>query len=104
MLRLGQVFLIALVILPLQAQKKGEASINQTDLEAHMKFLASDELEGRDTGEPGLYVAARYLACQAEKVGLLPMNGEEGYFQHYIIHERAYDFDRSKVIISTPGR
>jgi hypothetical protein len=49
-------------------------------------------------------VAARYLACQAEKVGLLPVNGEEGFFQHYIIHERAYDFDRNQVVISTSGQ
>jgi len=103
-LRVGQAILIALMILPLQAQKRGEGSINQKDLEAHMKFLASDELEGRDTGEPGLYVAARYLACQAEKVGLVPADGEDGYFQHYIIHERAYDFDRNQVVISTTGQ
>jgi hypothetical protein len=102
--RVGQAILMALMILPLQAQKKGEESINRTDLETHMKFLASDELEGRDTGEPGLYVAARYLACQAEKVGLVPAEGGNGYFQHYIIHERAYDFKRNQVLITTAGQ
>jgi len=54
----------------LYAQKKGMESINIHDLKMHMKFLASDELERRDTGEPGLQVAARYLAVQAEQLGL----------------------------------
>jgi len=97
-------FLIMMLMLPLHAQKRGQESISQTDLAAHMKFLASDELEGRDTGEPGLHVAALYLAAQAEKVGLKPVNGEDGYFQHYIIHERAYDLENNQVIISSEGR
>jgi hypothetical protein len=102
--RLGQVLLVSLCILPAQAQKEALASINSLDLKAHMQFLSSDELEGRDTGAPGLYVAARYLACQAEKVGLKPVKEEDGYFQHYIIHERAYDLEKSHAQISVPGR
>ena len=53
----------SLFVAPLQAQKKGLESINQHDLKQHMLFLSSDELKGRDTGEPGLEVAARYLAA-----------------------------------------
>ncbi|MFH0757575.1 MAG: hypothetical protein V2B15_09830 [Bacteroidota bacterium] len=41
-------------------------SINVQDLKGHMEFLASDEMEGRKTGDQGLLVAARYLAVQAE--------------------------------------
>ena len=103
LLRPVLVLMIALMVFPLQAQKRGLESINQNDLKAHMKFLASDELEGRETGEPGLYVAARYLASQAEKEGLKAVNGEEGYFQQYVIHERTYDREKSQVTISTPG-
>jgi hypothetical protein len=102
--RICILFLSLLLMIPLHAQKRGQESIRQTDLGAHMKFLASDELEGRDTGEPGLYLAARYLAAQAEKAGLQPVNGEDGYYQNYIIHERAYDFERNQVIISADGR
>lgn len=93
--------LTLLLVQPLHAQKRGLESINPTDLRTHMKFLASDELEGRETGAPGLYVAARYLASQAEKIGLEPVNGEDGYFQHYIIHERAYDRKQSHATITT---
>ena len=45
---------ITLLVLPVQAQKTGMQSINRHDLKMHMQFLASDELEGRDTGEPQL--------------------------------------------------
>lgn len=103
LLRPVLVLMVALLAFPVHAQKRGLESINQNDLKAHMKFLASDELEGRDTGEPGLYVAARYLASQAEKEGLKPVNGEEGYFQHFIIHERTYDREKCRAVVSTPG-
>ena len=70
----NSLFIISLfasvLVAPLQAQKKGLKSINQHDLKQHMLFLSSDELKGRDTGEPGLEVAARYLAVQAEALGL----------------------------------
>ncbi len=85
------------------AQQKGLASITQSDLKKHMQFLASDELEGRNTGEPGLYTAARYLAVQAEYIGLKPMGGEYGYMQPYTIVERAYDRENSHTTISTQG-
>ena len=87
-------------VLPLRAQKKGMESINTNDLKRHMQFLASDELEGRDTGEPGLQVAARYLAVQAEALGLLPLDKDEDFMQTYIIQEKAYDRENSSITIS----
>lgn len=96
----GTVILIIMLFPSLQAQKRGLASITPTDLRTHMKFLASDELEGRDTGAPGLNIAARYLASQAEKIGLEPVGDGDGYFQHYLIHERAYDAERSHATIT----
>jgi len=87
-------------VLPLSAQKKGMESINTNDLKRHMQFLASDELEGRDTGEPGLQVAARYLAVQAESLGLLPLDKDKDYMQTYIIQEKAYDRERSHITIT----
>lgn len=47
---------------------------------AHVAYLASDRLEGRDTGSEGHKQAARYVAAQFERAGLKPAaNG--GYFQ-----------------------
>lgn len=46
----------------------------------HVKFLASPELKGRATGEPGLDQAAEYIARQFRSFGLQPVEGES-YFQ-----------------------
>src|SRR5688572_4183581 len=54
--------------------KKYAASITAEDLEALLSFIASDELEGRETGTRGQKVAARYLASQFQKIGLKPGN------------------------------
>ena len=87
---------------PLLAQKKGLESINADDLKRHMLFLASDELEGRDTGEPGLQIAARYLAVQAEAIGLKALDEDKDYMQAFIIEEKAYDRDNSHISIVSP--
>jgi hypothetical protein len=97
------VIVVSLIIVPVQSQKKGLESIKQQDLKKHMLFLASDELEGRDTGEPGLQVAARYLAVQAEDLGLMPADPENGYMQPYIIQEKAYDREKSAITIFSEG-
>ena len=49
-------------------------------LKAHVSFLASDALEGRDTPSRGLDAAAEYLASQFRRLGLKPGAGQS-YFQ-----------------------
>lgn len=85
---------------PLNAQKRGLKSIQEQDLQMHMDFLASDALEGRATGEPGLDVAAQYLAVQAAHLGLQPAQGKDGYFQYYTLQERAYDREQSGITLA----
>ena len=78
--------LLALSIIasyPIQAQKAGLQSITSEELKMHLQFLSSDELEGRDTGEPGLQIAARYLAVQAGHLGLLPLDADKDYLQPF---------------------
>jgi hypothetical protein len=55
-------------------------SITESELKAHVSFLASDALEGRDTPSKGLDVAAEYIASEFRRAGLEPA-GEDGYFQ-----------------------
>lgn len=44
---------------------------------AHVTFLASDELEGRDAGTRGFDIASRYVATQFAGMGLTPaVNGD----------------------------
>ena len=47
---------------------------------SHIQFLASDDLQGRDTGSEGHLKAAHYVASEYERAGLKPA-GTAGYIQ-----------------------
>ncbi len=57
-------------------------TITASDLEAHLNFIASDELEGRETAQRGQKLAMRYLVTQFQKMGLQPGNGDS-WIQEY---------------------
>ena len=61
--------------------KLPEFSFTRAEVEAHVRFLASDELEGRRTGEKGNWTAARYIAEQFRQLGLKPAGDQGDYFQ-----------------------
>ncbi|MCA1856957.1 M28 family peptidase [Massilia oculi] len=65
------------------------SSIAPDVLRAHVKYLASDELEGRGTPSRGQDLATDYIAAQFRKAGLEPA-GDDGYFQtaHWQYAER----------------
>lgn len=67
------VVLCALLALPLDGQE-----ISPSAIAGHMKFLASDLLEGRAAGTRGHEIAAAYVASQFEGAGLEP--GANGTF------------------------
>ena len=50
-------------------------------LRAHVKFLSSDLLEGRGTGQRGGDVAGEYIATQFALAGLKPAGENGTYFQ-----------------------
>jgi Zn-dependent M28 family amino/carboxypeptidase len=50
-------------------------------MRAHLKFLASDLLEGRGTGQRGGEIASAYIATQFELAGLRPGAADGTYFQ-----------------------
>ncbi len=51
------------------------------EVEAHLRFLASDELMGRRPGTPGAAAAARYIAEQFRLAGAAPAPGTDDYYQ-----------------------
>ncbi|WKN46232.1 M28 family peptidase [Tunicatimonas pelagia] len=55
--------------------------VNQSQVEAHVRFLASDELKGRDTGSPELDIAAQYIASYFQGYGVQPLDSANSYFQ-----------------------
>jgi hypothetical protein len=54
----------------------------EANLEAHVAYLASEELEGRLVGTAGIEKAGKYIARQLEEIGLEPAFGES-YFQEF---------------------
>ncbi|WP_294289732.1 M28 family metallopeptidase, partial [uncultured Sphingomonas sp.] len=50
-------------------------------MKAHVMFLASDAMKGRDAGSPEYDIAAQYVASQFYAAGLRPMGDEGSYLQ-----------------------
>lgn len=50
---------------------------------AHIKYLASDELEGRLVGTPGIELAAEYIAKQFAEAALKPAGDNGTWFQSF---------------------
>jgi Zn-dependent M28 family amino/carboxypeptidase len=48
---------------------------------AHIGFLASDLLQGREPGTPGYDIGAAYVASQFEQLGLKPAGDGDSYYQ-----------------------
>lgn len=53
--------------------KTYEATISEADLKKYLTYIASDELEGRDTGSEGQKKAAKYIMEHLEEWGLQPV-------------------------------
>lgn len=64
---------LAFPIIPLLLSIPTSAAVPPADLRAHVEFLASDLLEGRDTPSRGLDLAASYIAAQFRRAGLRPL-------------------------------
>jgi Zn-dependent M28 family amino/carboxypeptidase len=60
---------------------------------AHVKFLADDSLEGRNTGSEGLRKAQAYAVEQLQKAGLEP-TGANGFYQ--LVRFSQFQVDESK--------
>src|SRR5207253_8137795 len=48
-----------------------------------VEFLASDRLEGRDTGSPGERLAGDYIAMQLARAGAKPLPGHRDMFMPF---------------------
>jgi Zn-dependent M28 family amino/carboxypeptidase len=64
------------------AVKSSEASINASNIRAHVQFLSDDLLEGRYPGLRGGELAAKYIATQFATYGLKPAGDDGTYFQN----------------------
>ena len=116
MRKLGLVNLILILALALfmplaQAQRKSETGaassahgnadyITAAQLKDYLTFIASDEMEGRDTPSRGLDTTAQYLASQLSRWGLKPAGDNGTYFQRIGLGRNKIDAPRTRAEIN----
>src|SRR5689334_107068 len=81
----------AIFILVSNSYSQTSTAITAKDLHLRMNILASDSLAGRRTGEPGCDKAARYIASEFKRFGLIPLDEQKTYLQHYDFSEKTFD-------------
>ncbi|HVL68132.1 MAG TPA: M28 family peptidase [Vicinamibacterales bacterium] len=74
-------------------------SITADSLARDVEYLASDELQGRNTPSPGLDLAARYVVDRLQAARLRPLGDAGSYLQHYEVRETRLDTAKSAVTI-----
>ena len=90
----------------LSGQTQGSAASGNFDGNtwwAHVKFLADDSLEGRETGSEGLRKAQAYAVEQFQKAGLEPA-GTKGFYQPVSFTQYQVDEANSSLALMGGGK
>lgn len=98
---------------------EASAAAEQGNIRAHMEFLASDDLKGRQTGSRGHEIAAKYIVSEFKQLGLQPGGDEDTYFQRvpfrtstlvpnsatmqYTHNDQTLEFEFGKEFITSPS-
>jgi hypothetical protein len=75
---------------------------DQAAFRAHVMFLASDAMKGREAGTPEYDIAAQYVAAQFYAAGLKPA-GERGDYLQSVPLIGYKPADRGDFVLTTPG-
>jgi Zn-dependent M28 family amino/carboxypeptidase len=67
------------------------SGVTQAQLREYLTYIASDELQGRDTPSPGLDKAAQYIADHLKSWGAKPMGDKGTYFQKIALVRESFD-------------
>src|SRR6476661_8163920 len=70
---------------------------------SYVEFLASDKLEGRNTGSEGHRKAAEFVAAQFERDGLKPA-GTQGYIQPVKFVTKELEESKSSLALERDGK
>ena len=65
---------------PAGSPSRLQSIVSETSVRAHLEFLASDALNGRQSGTRDEQIAAEYVAAQFRRLGLTPPEGTRGSF------------------------
>ncbi len=79
------------------ASERGADNITAAQLRDYLSFIASDELEGRDTPSRGLDTAAKFIAMSMSRWGLKPAGDDGTYFQKIALRRDLIDRTLTRV-------
>jgi len=69
-------FIAIISIILLACNRQGNPEVTSNELLEHIKYLSSDELQGRLTGSDGDSLAAQYIKNALAADGLIPLSGD----------------------------
>jgi Zn-dependent M28 family amino/carboxypeptidase len=101
MFRKPLLFIFALISVPLFAQ--AQPAFDGKSWWEHIKVLAADDMEGRDTGSPGLKKAEAYAVDQLKASGLQPA-GVNGFYQSVRFESRQLVESESSAALLRDGK
>ena len=65
-------------------------TITAEDMQQHLQILASDSLEGRETGTRGQKMAAEYIKNHFKELGLQAVGTDGSYYQPFALERRSW--------------
>lgn len=86
------------------AYRTGNPSITPGELKEHVRYLASDSLQGRRAGTPGNVAAAEYIASRLKEYGLKPAGDGGTFFQRFPFVSGAKPGSKNSLAVTQGGR
>jgi hypothetical protein len=88
---------------PVRAQVASGEQTSITYIRTNLEFLASDELEGRESTTKGETISALYIARELERYGVKPFGDDGTYFQNFEVDVRWVDENSKVTFIADDG-
>src|ERR1700704_1560902 len=82
------------------ATQRGADTITAAQLKDYLSFIASDEMEGRDTPSRGLDTTAKFLATYLSRWGFRPAGDNGSFFQKIALNRDVIDKTETRVVLN----
>lgn len=82
------------------AERKMAEAITAEQLRDYLYFVASDEMEGRDTPSRGLDLTAKFIALNLKRWGFKPAGDDGTFFQKMTVKRDSIDADQTKLSVN----
>ncbi len=83
------------------ASKRGADTITAAQLKDYLSFIASDEMEGRDTPSRGLDITAKFLATNLSRWGFKPSGDDGSFFQKIALRKDVIDIAETRAQLNS---